>query len=112
MRLVNGGSFYGRVEIEYNNIWGTVCDDDFDLNDAIVICRQLGFIGVHQIKFYGPGSGPIYVDKLSCKGFESDLFQCPHSGFGRHNCEHVEDVGIECLPGEDNCFHVSKSRLY
>ena len=39
LKLVNGG----RLEICINFVWGTVCDDAFDTNDAKVACRQLGY---------------------------------------------------------------------
>ena len=44
VKLVGGDTpNEGRVEICYNNQFGTICDDNWDGNDAKVICGQLGF---------------------------------------------------------------------
>ena len=44
IRLVDGASDReGRVELCKDGLWGTMCDDNWDIYDAIVICRQLGF---------------------------------------------------------------------
>lgn len=50
----------GRIEVFYKNEWGTICDDDFSLANANVLCRQLGFVSAtgwaHSAK-YGKGTG-------------------------------------------------------
>ena len=51
IRLVNGTSRYeGRVELCYDEIWGTICDGLWSANDANVACRQLGFADNGMIK--------------------------------------------------------------
>ena len=49
VRLVGGpSSREGRLEVYYNNVWGTVCDDGFTHTAATVVCRSLGFAYVSR----------------------------------------------------------------
>ena len=89
----------GRVEVFYNGIWGTVCDDYWDLKDAKVVCRQLGFVGAvaaNSSAAFGAGKGQIWLDDVRCTGVESSLPECGHNGWGIENCAHSEDAGVMC----------------
>ena len=76
-----------------------MCDDLFGINEANVVCRQLGYpraIQYHYRAYYGQGSGPIWFDNLQCTGTETSIFDCSHNDIGMHNCGHDEDVGVLC----------------
>ena len=99
LRLMNGTEYGGRLEVYYNGQWGTVCDDFFDSSAGIVACRQMGYnFYVTEFDAIG-GTDPIMLDDVRCTGSESKLVDCYHRVYGIHNCDHDEDVGLECLPG-------------
>ena len=93
----------GRVEVFYNGTWGTICDDGWDINNARVVCRQLGYQDRVRALPGGQveaGTGQIWLDDVACAGNEKSLAFCFHRGWGSHNCSHGDDVGVEgSLPG-------------
>jgi hypothetical protein len=48
---------------------------------------------------FGTDSVPIWLDNLSCSGTETSLFDCPANDIGDSNCNHNEDVGVQCTGG-------------
>ena len=105
IRLVGGSSeSEGRVEVLFNGEWGTVCDDLWGLEDANVVCRQLGYPGADeapQSARFGGGLGPILLDNVECVGTEASLNDCPKNDIGQHDCGHSEDAGVVCSnPGQ------------
>uniref|UniRef100_A0A3B1IJ72 Lysyl oxidase homolog n=1 Tax=Astyanax mexicanus TaxID=7994 RepID=A0A3B1IJ72_ASTMX len=109
----------GRVEVFYSGEWGTICDDDFTLSNAHVLCRHLGFVEAlswsHSAK-YGAGTGKIWLDNVMCSGSETSIDKCLSRGWGNSDCTHEEDAGVICkderLPGFlDSNIIESKVRL-
>ena len=108
LRLVGGGSRCdGRVEIFQHGTWGRVLDDEWDVQEASVVCRQLrcGEAGTA----YNPpkperGMGPVGLRGVRCAGHETNLAHCntslPESALAAGV---AEDVGVICW-GERHCM--------
>ncbi|XP_077086834.1 galectin-3-binding protein A-like [Siphateles boraxobius] len=105
VRLVGDLPSSGRVEIYHDGQWGTVCDDGWDLAEAQVVCRQMGFPGAISVTpggKYGEGSGPVWLDDMNCRGSESLLSECCFKGWGVTDCTHKEDAGVTCDTGANS----------
>nr|XP_021488668.1 soluble scavenger receptor cysteine-rich domain-containing protein SSC5D isoform X1 [Meriones unguiculatus] len=106
VRLADGPNrCAGRLEVWHAGFWGTVCDDSWDLRDATVACWELGCGKVRPRvgkTHYGPGTGPIWLDDMGCKGSETSLSDCPSGTWGKHNCDHEEDVVLTCTGYTDD----------
>ena len=89
------------MEIYDGGTWGTVCDDEWDMDDAAVVCRQLGYsraVAARSSAYYGQGSGTIKMTNVQCLGSETKLQHCKSSQWNSytHNCNHSQDAGVEC----------------
>ena len=119
VNLNNEPSHDGRLEIYLQNEWGTVCDDEFGIFEANVVCTQLGFIGainygtagalgyvLHQYTnnnvdiFYRYSDGNtlqrIALDNVNCTSSDGiqHILSCNYTT--QHDCNHFEDVAVVC----------------
>ena len=90
----------------------TLCDAIWDVSSrsgAVLVAqtaiRFLTYISLchyryqgHQVisNSFGDGTGTILMDDLGCTGSENTLADCYHRGWADHNCDHDEDVAVEC----------------
>ncbi|KAG2435038.1 hypothetical protein HYH02_012035 [Chlamydomonas schloesseri] len=111
LRLMNGpGAWAGRLEVFHNGLWGAVCTSDFTLEDAQVVCRQLGFTGgrIPPYFYYQFGYGtmvagsPYLLHNMSCTGSETAISACPGVASARaytSNCNYGSyNMHLMCEP--------------
>lgn len=92
-------SSYGRVELLYLGVWGTISQTNFSKPAADVICRQLGFtssLASFDYGAFGPGGGPVWLSGLMCTGNESNIGSCGMKGFSLVYPEHFTDASVIC----------------
>ncbi|XP_074873960.1 CD5 antigen-like [Carettochelys insculpta] len=104
LRLADGpGRCAGRLEVQFDGEWGTVCDDHWSQSNANVVCWELGCSTSKPLPqkrwewpHFGKGRGKIWLDDVRCKGHEKTLQDCAHRLWGYHDCIHREDVSVVC----------------
>ncbi|KAM9353583.1 scavenger receptor cysteine-rich type 1 protein M130-like [Symphorus nematophorus] len=99
VRLVDGTSLCsGRLEVKSNQRWSSVCEADFEQQDAEVVCRELGCgaPSVLQGALYGEVEAPVWTKEFQCGGHESALLDCRSSGSARSTCSPGKAVGLTC----------------
>ena len=102
VRLVNGLTLIeGRVEVLIDGTWGTVCDGNWDYNDALVVCRSLGFtgaLGTTSLSEFGPSDGVMHLYDFQCNGAESNILEClRNNSESKPQCRnHSREAGVRC----------------
>ncbi|XP_029988188.1 scavenger receptor cysteine-rich type 1 protein M160-like [Sphaeramia orbicularis] len=99
VRLVHGSSrCSGRLEVRSNQSWFSVCEEDLDLNDTQVVCRELGCgpPGLLQGVLYGEGEAPVWTSELQCEGNESAVLDCRRSSSAGKTCSPRTAAGLTC----------------
>ena len=110
MRLVDGNTAnQGRVEVYHNQKWLTVCHNKWDMRDANVVCRSLGYGVAAEAKsnsYFGKGAGSILLHAVQCRGTESNLKHCSNFAFKDNSyfngvkegqCARSDVAGVVCL---------------
>ena len=102
IRLVDGdGVRTGRVEIRHDDIWGAICDEGWDMKEATIVCHQLGFLEALEAKTgsaFGETDAPVVMDRVSCKGTERRLNDCPFLCNSASQCNSSSLAGVVCKP--------------
>ena len=80
----------------YAFLAGTVCNDRLSEEAVKVVCHEFGFGAGELTTGFGAGTGLIWLENVDCDGDEGSLSECANNGYGEHNCNHEEDVGIVC----------------
>ncbi|KAK9892447.1 hypothetical protein WA026_019899 [Henosepilachna vigintioctopunctata] len=101
----------GRIEVGAFGRIGFVCDDKFDIKDANIVCRELGYnLGAVEVKgnsYYAKNislDNVFYMmDDVTCQGNETSLKDCDFNGWGSHDCTNQEVVGVICKTEQEKC---------
>ena len=86
------------VMIYHSSSWRYVCDDYWGMQDAEVVCRQLGLGGASSapVSITIAAFGNFWLDDVQCTGTEETLSDCNARPWGAENCNSAEGAGAVC----------------
>ena len=101
VRLVGGATpLEGRVEVFFLGQWGTVCSYSWNLADATVVCRQLGYLRAVEAPRYaafGAGNFSSWDRDVYCSGTERNLTECINYSYHLGSfCFFFQNAGVVC----------------
>lgn len=106
IRLLGGRTVReGRLQVKIDGDWGTVCNYQWNILNAAVVCNQLGlvlnpddwFLERSEIPDAGTAEN-IVLTNVECDEFDTDVTKCrsdKRKDF-ESSCTHEHDVGIRC----------------
>ena len=85
----------------YGSLWGSIQGSGWDMKNANVVCRQLGYEGAlmalkYGSSIFGEGHGPVWLSNVKCKGKELYLWNCSHSRISGTYVLHDNDAAVVC----------------
>ncbi|XP_060532359.1 protein bark beetle isoform X2 [Cylas formicarius] len=106
VRLLGGvAETEGRLQVKVNNQWGTVCNYGWTMENAALVCQQLGYV-LNPDDWYlerseVPSAGtaePVILSNVRCTKFDLDITRCRSetSEDFSNSCDHENDVGLRC----------------
>ncbi|XP_014406044.1 PREDICTED: scavenger receptor cysteine-rich domain-containing protein SCART1 [Myotis brandtii] len=103
----------GLVLVQHEGVWGHVCNQDWTLAEASVVCRQLGCGQAVGAPKYVPlpqeRKQPV-LHNVSCRGDESSLWECSLGAWTQTQCPHEWMVVALCFNGTFREIRLVKGR--
>lgn len=105
LELVDGrNSIEGRLRVEINGKYGTVCNKAWTIQNSKIVCQQMGLIldpnfYIYYKKLFNDhrSNEAILMSEVQCDGLDTNLFECRHTSPNDHTCTHEDDVWLKCL---------------
>ena len=88
------------MEIYCEGAWRGICDTNWTLTDAHVVCKTLGYSGALYASVdnrYGQGDRKLWLNNVQCNGSEKALTECQHQELDHGECYAGRLVGVICL---------------